>query len=391
MKSILRKIRPITLLCILCLVVAISSACSFSSAGRSIESVKAKAVDKGMTDETAAMLDKMFQLKTKGTMIGQHDGVWMEEQKPMTSYISELCGRFPAVASYDFMFITNVNNTEGSWFREREHEIRERIIAAHRAGLMITMCWHYNDPYTQKTFYVSELESEELKWKSFKSILPGGENHERYKKDLRKVAEFSQSLLDDNGKLIPFIFRPFHEFDGDWFWWGAAYNEPEEFKALWQFTVRYLRDELGVHNMLYAFSPDIKFESREDYLLRYPGDDYVDILGFDDYEDFKYDDARTDKARERIRIVGELAKEKGKLCALTETGYFISKENPTDVDVRRMANILKVISDMYEYLSYAAFWGNGGGVYCVPVKDEPGSEEFRKFLEQPFIILNDNK
>lgn len=41
--------------------------------------------------------------------------------------------------------------------------------------------------------------------------------------------------------------------------------------------------------MLYAFSPDIKFDSREDYLLRYPGDDYVDILGFDDYEDFKYD------------------------------------------------------------------------------------------------------
>lgn len=130
---------------------------------------------------------------------------------------------------------------------------------------------------------------EELKMMSFKSILPGGQNHERYKKDLRKVAEFSSSLRDDDGKLIPFIFRPFHEFDGEWFWWGAAYNEPEEFKDLWRFTVHYLRDILNVHNMLYAFSPDIKFDSREDYLLRYPGDDYVDILGFDDYEDFKYD------------------------------------------------------------------------------------------------------
>ena len=116
MKSILRKIRPITLLCILCLVVVISSACSSASARGSIESVKAKAVDKGMTDETAVMLDKMFQLKTKGTMIGQHDGVWMEERKPMASYLSELCGRFPAVASYDFMFITNVTRrTCGRW------------------------------------------------------------------------------------------------------------------------------------------------------------------------------------------------------------------------------------------------------------------------------------
>lgn len=77
--------------------------------------------------------------------------------------------------------------------------------------------------------------------------------------------------------------------------------------------------------MLYAFSPDIKFDSREDYLLRYPGDDYVDILGFDDYEDFKYDKKRTNEARKRIRIVGALANEKKKPCALTEVGYFIKR------------------------------------------------------------------
>lgn len=258
-------------------------------AGGTIKNVKKKAVDTQMTDETAALLYNIHQIQGKGTMLGQHDGVWMEEGKKITGHIHKLSGRLPAIASYDFMFITNVNNTEGSWFRIREHEIRERIIAANREGLFITMCWHYNDPYTQKTFYTKELPIEELKMMSFKSILPGGQNHERYKKDLRKVAEFSSSLRDDDGKLIPFIFRPFHEFDGEWFWWGAAYNEPEEFKDLWRFTVHYLRDILNVHNMLYAFSPDIKFDSREDYLLRYPGDDYVDILGFDDYEDFKYD------------------------------------------------------------------------------------------------------
>ena len=104
MKSRLRKIRPITLLCILCLVVAISSACSSSSAGENLENIKAKAVDKGMTDETAAMLDKMFQLKTKGTMIGQHDGVWMEERKPMTSYISQMIRKmFLELSQYNLL------------------------------------------------------------------------------------------------------------------------------------------------------------------------------------------------------------------------------------------------------------------------------------------------
>lgn len=356
-----------------------------------IEDVKSQAVDKQMTDETATLLHNILQLQSKGTMLGQHDGVWMEEGKKITGHIHNLSGRLPAIASYDFMFITNVNNTEGSWYRIREHEIRERIIAANREGLFITMCWHYNDPYTQKTFYTKELPNEELKMKSFKSILPDGENHERYKKDLRKVAEFSNTLRDDNGKLIPFIFRPFHEFDGDWFWWGAAYNEPEEFKALWKFTVHYLRDTLNIHNILYAFSPDIKFESREDYLLRYPGDEYADILGFDDYEDFKYDKQRTEEARKRIRIVGTLAREKNKPCALTEVGYFIKKDNPEKIDIQRMEYLLETISDMHEYISYAVFWGNGGGVYCVPVQGDSGEKEFKYFLKQPFILLNDNK
>lgn len=350
-----------------------------------------KTVDRNITEETANLWNFLFQLKTKGTLIGQQDGVWIEDGKGVTGYIYDLSGRLPSIVSYDFMFITNVNNTEGSWFREREHEIHDRIVAAHREGLVISMCWHYNDPYTQKTFYVKELADKKLKWNSFKSILPGGENHERYQKDLRKVAEFSNSLRDDNGNLIPFIFRPFHEFDGDWFWWGAPYNTPEEFKNLWRFTVHYLRDTLNVHNILYAFSPDIKFESREDYLVRYPGDEYVDILGFDDYEDFKHNKKRTDRARERIRIVGELAKEKGKLSALTEVGFFVKKENPKSVEIDRLKNLLMTLSDMHQYLSYAVFWGNGGDVYCVPMKDDPGAKDFKAFLEQPFVILNNNK
>ena len=364
---------------------------SFALAGEELENIRSRAVDTLMTDETAVLFYNILQNQGKGTMLGQHDGVWMEEGKKITGHIHKLSNRLPAVASYDFMFITNVNNTEGSWYRIREHEIRERIIAANREGILITMCWHYNDPYTQKTFYTKELPTEELKMISFKSILPGGQNHERYKKDLRKVAEFSSSLRDDDGKLIPFIFRPFHEFDGEWFWWGAAYNEPEEFKDLWRFTVHYLRDTLNVHNMLYAFSPDIKFDSREDYLLRYPGDGYVDILGFDDYEDFKYDKKRTNEARKRIRIVGALANEKKKPCALTEVGYFIKKDNPQKVDIKRMEYLLETISDMYEYLSYAVFWGNGGGVYCIPTQGDAGEEEFKSFLRQPFILLNDNK
>lgn len=48
------------------------------------------------------------------------------------------------------------------------------------------------------------------------------------------------------GELIPVIFRPYHEHNGDWFWWGKGVNSEEDYIKLWQFTVEYLRDEKDV-------------------------------------------------------------------------------------------------------------------------------------------------
>ncbi|MDR0542864.1 MAG: metallophosphoesterase [Dysgonamonadaceae bacterium] len=354
------------------------------------DSLRKQAVDKKMTDETAALLYNLHNLQGKGTLAGQHDGVWIAENGRLASWISNLTGKLPGIVGYDFMHITNRQNTEGSWHRKRENEIREKIIACNEQGLYVTMCWHYNDPYTGKTFYTKEL-SGNLKKKSFRSILEGGEKHDVYKKDLRKIAEFAASLRDKNGKWIPFIFRPFHELDGEWFWWGANYNTPEEFQSLWRFTVTYLRDSLQVHNLLYAFSPDIKFDSREQYLLRYPGDEYVDILGFDDYGDFKQGKKDIDKAKRRIGIVGALAKEKKKPAALTETGYFILRDKTRKNDLECVKGLLETVSEMHDRLAYVAFWSNGGHDYCMPQQGNTGEMEFMDFFKQAFWIFNRGK
>ena len=67
---------------------------------------------------------------------------------------------------------------------------------------------------------------------------------------------------------LPMIFRPWHEFDGDWFWWGRAHSTVDEFKSLYRLTVSELRDTNGVHNFIYAFSPDCRFntEAEIDYV-----------------------------------------------------------------------------------------------------------------------------
>jgi mannan endo-1,4-beta-mannosidase len=78
-------------------------------------------------------------------------------------------------------------------------------------------------------------------------------------------------------------------------WWGAPHSTREEFIALWKFIVSYLRDSLRVRNFLYAFSPDNLFNNEAEYLPRYPGDEWVDIVGMDNYGEFGRDGDRYKK------------------------------------------------------------------------------------------------
>ena len=89
-------------------------------------------------------------------------------------------------------------------------------------------------------------------------------------------------MKDENGAYIPVIFRMYHEHTGDWFWWSSQQSTPEEYKQLWIMTCDYLQKTKQVHHLLYAYSSS-NVQSEEHYLERYPGDQYVDILGFDHY------------------------------------------------------------------------------------------------------------
>ena len=136
-----------------------------------------------------------------------------------------------------------------------------------------TFCWHIWNPATGENLYDTTP--------AVAAILPGGDKHDAYRRDLDNIAAFAKNLRGKAGQPVPLIFRPFHEHTGSWFWWGQKHCTTNEFVALWLFTVKHLRDQAGVHNFLYAYSPGNAYGRREDYWERYPGDPYVDILGYD--------------------------------------------------------------------------------------------------------------
>lgn len=161
---------------------------------------------------------------------------------------------------------------------------------------------------------------------------------EWYLWSLRDVAAFCRTLVDETGARIPIVFRPFHEMDGDWFWWGQDSASPEDFIAVFRLTVDVLRKELGAKNVLFAYGTDRLWKQDQlgapgkgGFLNWYPGDAYVDIVGYDDYSIGKAYGSGVEKttadAIARLRTVSDFAREHGKSCGLFETGMKDSVDN----------------------------------------------------------------
>lgn len=155
-------------------------------------------------------------------------------------------------------------------------------------------------------------------------ILEGGAYNAQYNAYLDIIAEYALALQQEN---VPILFRPFHENSGGWFWWGTS-TSADSYRAIWRYMVNYLQAK-GVHNMLYVYSPNGPIDSETDYLSRFPGDAYVDVLGFDFYDDYADADKYTgdtyfEALAKSCDVVANLAKTKNKIPAIAETGIRIT-------------------------------------------------------------------
>ncbi len=319
-------------------------------------------------------------LAGRGILFGHQDALaygvhWKAEAG--RSDVHDVCGAYPAVYGWDVSKLGKSNyNIDTVDFSNMKKWIRE----GYRRGGINTISWHLDNPVTGGSSWDTTA--------AVGAILPGGRHHDWYKNKLDLFAAFLKDLRSSSffGHPIPIIFRPFHEHSGSWFWWGRDHCTPEEFKALWRFTVGYLRDAKKVHNLLYAFSTDI-VDSEEEYLRFYPGDDYVDILGIDDYHDVS-SPARALQLTRRLAIVTKLADERGKVAALTETGYERIPAPRWWTDVL-LKNILA--DPQASRIAYLLVWRNARpDHHYAPFGGHPSAENFVQFTKAPQILLSDD-
>lgn len=342
----------------------------------SLSVTHAQPIDKKATIETVNLFDNMKRLLKKGIMFGHEDdfayGVqWKYEI--LRSDVKELTGNWPSVIGWDLanLELDSANNLDGVPFKEMISFIKQ----GYGNGLMNTISWHANNPLTNKSAWDTTPGA-------IAAILPGGEKHVLYKKWLDRVALFFSELKGKNGDMIPILFRPYHELTGNWFWWGKSYCTPQQFKSLWKFTVLYLKDVKGLHNLLYVYNT-ANFNSETEFLEYYPGDDFVDMISFDLYQRGEPKDRGVflNKLNQQLTILTRVANKIDKIPALAETGY------NTIPDAKWWTKTLWKVIKRYR-ISYVLVWRNAGLMnngkmhYFVPYKNDVSAKNFIRFYKK---------
>ena len=341
-----------------------------------------KVIDANATKETKALYYNLGKLSENNILFGHQHATeyghgWSGDDD--RSDVKSVTGSHPAVIGVDF---SGLSGRPDSMIEKEKISLRKNIADTYNRGGVTTISWHFSNPASAGGFYWKDSVSAP----AVKLIIPGGSHHEKYKNILGTIADLVKSTKGNDGKLVPMIFRPYHEFDGDWFWWGRSHCTIDEFKTLWRFTVSYLRDSLEVHNFIYAFSPDNKFNTEAQFLERYPGDEWVDMVGMDNYGDFGRDGKyNVEAGLKKLKIVSEYALKAGKLAAFTETGLE-SIPNTT----WWTETLLKTLKSENLKLCYVLVWRNDTRSpthYYAPYPGHVSEADFMKFYNDPFTLF----
>jgi len=213
----------------------------------------------GSTEETKKLYDYICGVFGDKIISGQQESTWMGSEQYEFDYIYDKTGKYPAIRGLDYM------NDDFAGVNRRAEEWYER-------GGIVTICWHCGCDFSGSW---AESQKTEIKdWE--KALTAGTPENDELLAGMDKGAAALKELCD---KGIPVIWRPFHEFDGAWFWWGKG--GPDNFRKLWALMYDRYTNYHGLNNLIWVLGYSHNGVDMEKW---YPGDEYVDIIGADSYK-----------------------------------------------------------------------------------------------------------
>lgn len=280
--------------------------------GTVLMNVSAELADKNAS-ENAKKVMAYFEEKVYGKKIltGMMDCAWSSSIDMKAKVVNDT-GYEPAIMGYDFIFETKADAR--IWTSPSQ---TEKAISWWLNGGLVTFTWHWLDP-NAKSGNGASYKPEEIKFripydKETGTLNLKSKEMKTINKDLDVVAE-RLALMQELGVVV--LWRPLHEARGNygnpwpganaWFWWGAS--GPEAYKALYRYMFDYFTNKKGLHNLIWVWNGQ-----GEDW---YPGDDVVDIVGYDLYDHINKNGAGASYYKDLMKWC-----DSKKMAAMSETGY----------------------------------------------------------------------
>jgi mannan endo-1,4-beta-mannosidase len=272
-----------------------------ADATNDIDAIDKTALLSGKSPNAQRLLSYLVDEYGKHIISGQMDTSWStNDQIDMIARVYADTGKYPAIKGFDFIQLPYDHGWDQTdeaieWWEGKNNG--ETLVPDKRG--IVTFCWHWRaarkDFYTKNTDFRIPYKDGRLDTSS--------EAFAVIKEDLDKVAECLTELktLD-----IPVLWRPLHEASGGWFWWGATGSAP--YIALWNYIYDYFTNELELNNLIWVWNGQ--------NAAWYPGDDTVDIAGYDVYPQ----NARDYGAQKALFTATAKASHNKKIVAMTENG-----------------------------------------------------------------------
>ncbi|MNB70636.1 Mannan endo-1,4-beta-mannosidase [compost metagenome] len=265
--------------------------------------------------EVRAVLNYLANLEGKGILTGQHTQTAVQKE---LRYIEEVTGRLPALCGFELLaYSPGINYEDADEECLTEIEENKNTLeqawdwALNRKG-MLTFTWHWFSPFggRDKSFY-----SKNTTFDARQAVIAGTPEHAALLSDMDYIADLLRTFADRN---IPIIWRPFHEAEGIWFWWGM--HGPETARQLYRLMYDRYTNHHKLNNLIWVWNSPLA----EGYV----GDDVVDLISRDLYPPEHQHTDRKEEYDELIRITPSR-----KPAALAEIGSIPSIEQLAETRV----------------------------------------------------------
>jgi mannan endo-1,4-beta-mannosidase len=253
-------------------------------------------VNANATPEAKSLLAYLYSISGKSILSGEHGG-----GNRFVDSVKAITGKYPAVWGSDFIY-----SGKGG-----EQRVVNDAIQKYKQGYIVALMYHQGRPQDNPPYGFHESVQAKMTDAEWDELLtPNSDLNKRWLAQIDTVAFYLKEL---QAAHVPVLWRPYHEMNGVWFWWG---NRPGKHgvQELWKMMYDRFTNYNHLNNLLWVWGAngprDIPMDEAYSYKGFYPGAKYVDILGADiyhsDYEQKDYNEL--------------LSVAKGKIIALTEVG-----------------------------------------------------------------------